>query len=117
MNTEDSLHVSCLLDDLESLSNQTVARLATMEDDDFTLFTEQRAQLVEALAPYREVMDNNHRARIGRILDDDKAILARMHAIKQEAEQWLAKRNTGKIQRNAYQQVYTADSLFFDKKK
>ncbi|MNJ04454.1 hypothetical protein D3C73_1652300 [compost metagenome] len=69
------------------------------------------------MEPYRTSITDGDRQVIAEILDNEKVIVGRMHAIKKEAGDWLQNLGTVRVQHNAYQQSFSIDSLFIDWRK
>ncbi|MEN1989189.1 hypothetical protein [Paenibacillus hubeiensis] len=105
------------LDALRVLTLKAVHNIDAMTENDFTAFIEEREQLILKLNPVQSDLLDSHKHQIRDILNYDHVILARMEILKKEAEDSLNRLQVGKIQRNAYHQSYSADSLFFDQRK
>lgn len=82
-------------------------------------FVHERQKFVDLIANKVEKcqLTSAQKAVLGRILEHDPAIVARMNAHRLEARDWLQKRNQAKTQRNAYEAAYTPDSILMDRKK
>ncbi|SMF67489.1 hypothetical protein SAMN05661091_0351 [Paenibacillus uliginis N3/975] len=106
-----------LLDELEHITNTVIDNLLNMDEEDFEQFVSKRQNIVEQLEPYRSIMNDTDKQKIRAIIDHDPEILEQMHALKQEAGNWMEKRESIRVQQNAYQHAYTYDSLFIDHKK
>lgn len=108
-----------LIRELDGLTEQILARLSNTSFEDIEKFVEERQEVVDKLAELVETslvsIDQKH--EIQRILTYDAEILARMNALKQEAQNFLHKRGQAKMQRNAYEAAYTPDSILMDRKK
>ncbi|WP_172257164.1 hypothetical protein [Saccharibacillus deserti] len=112
---EDS--VTSLLDQLQFLSEETVEKLDEMDEEEFEQFSNFRQQLTERLIALRSDVTDQDRSRIEYILNFDHKILLRMQALKDEAGHWMEQQGKIKVQKGAYQQAYTANSMFFDHRK
>lgn len=106
-----------LLDELETITNIVVGNLLNMVEEDFEQFVSKRQDIVEQLEPFRSLMNDIDKQRIRAIIDHDPEILRRMHALKQEAGNWMEKRESIRVQQSAYQNAYNYDSMFIDHKK
>ncbi len=108
-----------LVADLEQLTQQGLAELVTMDAERLGEFMEQRGEIMEALlaiAP-SALQKASFKDRIQAVVSLDPIFLRKMEQFRDEASSQLAKLDTGKTQRNAYDNNYDGESLFFDRKK
>lgn len=96
-----------------------VARLMDAPYEELERFVNERQKLVDAIENEVEncQMTSAQKEALGRILEHDSAIVARMNAHRLEAKDLMMKRNQAKAQRNAYEAAYTPDSILMDRKK
>ncbi|CAM4279624.1 hypothetical protein [Paenibacillus typhae] len=108
-----------LLEELEQLTVEIVSRPIDGPHEELEEFVYRRQKFVDSIANEAEQcrMTSAQKAVLGRILEHDPAIMARMNAHRLEARDWLLKRNQAKAQRNAYEAAYTPDSILMDRKK
>lgn len=108
--------VGKILDDLQAITEEAVARLNLMKEEELLQLADQREELVKALEPYRSHVTPENREQIAYILGFDSLILNRMSSLKNEAGQWMQKQGTIKTQQNAYHSAYAMNSMFIDHK-
>ncbi|WP_106767241.1 hypothetical protein [Paenibacillus faecalis] len=104
---------------LEKLSQSVVERLEESTYEELVSFVEARQPVLDEMS---KRMSNNklnqeQKQRIQELLRHDKLVEARMRALKQEASDWLIQRDAAKMQRNAYETTYYADSYLMDQRK
>jgi antirestriction protein ArdC len=105
--------------ELTQLTEDCAHQLERMEYADMERFVEQRERFVEKLraADPAEADKAEYKRAVDHILRYDALILARMHALKAEAEASLHRTKTAQRQKSAYDAGYTPDSYYFDRKK
>ncbi len=108
--------VGKILDDLQAITEEAVARLNLMNEEELLQLADQREELVKALEPYRTNITLENRTQIAHILGFDSLILSRMSFLKNEAGQWMQKQGAIKSQQNAYHNAYAMNSVFIDHK-
>lgn len=108
-----------LILELDQLTNSLISRLYETTYEELEGFVEERQKLIEAIGDTVAFCQPNleQKRAIGRIMEHDSAILARMNALRLEAQEWLHKRNQAKAQRSAYEAGYAPDSILMDRKK
>ncbi|WP_422658575.1 hypothetical protein ACK8P5_23400 [Paenibacillus sp. EC2-1] len=106
-----------LIEELETLTRQAINDLENMDEEDFEQFTITRLHIVESMKRYIDVLNDGNKKHIEEILKLDPIILERMQALKDEAANWIERRESIRIQQNAYLHSYTHDSYFIDHKK
>lgn len=108
-----------LLAELELLTKQLLPVLFNAPYESLENFVEERQKLVDAigLEVERCGLTSAQKERLSRIMEHDSAIIARMNAHRLEALDGLQRRNQAKMQRSAYEQHYTPDSILMDRKK
>lgn len=108
-----------LIRTLDELTQSLLSKLYELPYEEFEKFVDERQKLVDALIVevVREQPDAAQKDEISRLLENDPEIIARMNALRLEAQDWLFKRNQAKMQRNAYDTVYTPDSFLMDRRK
>lgn len=107
---------------LQELEQLTIAMVTTLIDAPYEKledFVNERQKLVDCIEKEIEnsPMTFSQKETLGRILEHDSAIVARMNAHRIEAKDLMLKRNQAKLQRNAYEAAYTPDSILMDRKK
>ncbi|QSF44732.1 flagellar protein FliT [Paenibacillus tianjinensis] len=108
-----------LLEELEELTQTMVSRLMDAPYEELENFVNERQNLVDAIGKEVEncQMTSEQKEVLGRIMEHDSAIVARMNAHRLEARELLQKRNQAKAQRSAYEASYAPDSILMDRKK
>jgi hypothetical protein len=108
-----------LIQQLDQLTIEIVECLHEASYEELETFVEVRQKLVDAIAVAVVSCQptSAQKQEIRRILERDSAILARMNALRLEAQDFLQKRNQAKAQRSAYEAGYTPDSILMDRKK
>ncbi|WP_307585243.1 flagellar protein FliT [Paenibacillus wynnii] len=108
-----------LIQQLNQLTSSIIDRLGEVSYEEFSAFVEERQKLVDSIGVEVELCQPTpaQKQAISRIMEHDSAILARMNALRLEAQDWLQKRNQAKAQRSAYESGYTPDSILMDRKK
>lgn len=113
----DSNSMQALIQALKEMTIETTKRLSIMEEEELVIFVDRRQEIVHAMEKYRAYLTEEDKQEIGFILDMDGPILKRMNKLKDEAGSWMEKKGNIRIQQNAYQRVYSVDSLFIDHRK
>ncbi|MDD9271814.1 hypothetical protein ACFPES_32775 [Paenibacillus sp. GCM10023248] len=110
-----------LVTELERLTQQGLADLVTMDVERITDFMEQRGEIMQKLIEAREkataIDKSAYKTRIQSVLSLDAIFIKKLEQFRNEASLQLAKLDAGKTQRNAYDNHYDGESLFFDRKK
>ncbi|MDF2645158.1 MAG: hypothetical protein K0Q73_963 [Paenibacillus sp.] len=107
-----------VIERLEQLTNDVLAKLDTIEWEDLEHFVEARDELIcELNECIAAVPTEVQRERIRRILSHDKIIVHRMTFFKSEAEAQISKMSNAQKTRSAYNSYYSSESHFVDKKK
>ncbi|WP_410512601.1 flagellar protein FliT [Paenibacillus sp. BR2-3] len=108
-----------LIGELEQLTVDLMPRLQEAPYEELEAYVETRQGLVDSIGEAVTICrpTEGQKQEIRRILEHDSAILARMNALRLEAQDWLQKRNQAKAQRSAYESGYTPDSILMDRKK
>ncbi|MHA7579388.1 hypothetical protein ACX12E_03225 [Paenibacillus vandeheii] len=104
---------------LMRISHDTDEALNNMYDwseDDFVEFLDRREELLLAMEPFRSQVDEFDKQFINGILERDTLIRARMHFLKEEAAEQLRQFGGARVQQRGYQNQYTMDGLFIDKR-
>jgi len=114
MSTES---IQSLLDQINQLTAEALHQLHEMTEEQFEEFATKRELLTQQLEIYRADITDEHRSQIAILLASDPVILQRMAFLKNEAGQWLERKETVRTQRNAYHHAYAGDSLFVDHRK
>ncbi|WP_342480736.1 flagellar protein FliT [Paenibacillus sp. FSL L8-0340] len=108
-----------LIAQLQLLTKDILKRLNDADYEELEVFVEERQLLIDDMT--RQLSSNpareSQKVEIARIVEHDAEIMARMNALRLEAQDWLQKRNQAKQQRNAYEAGYTPDSFLMDRKK
>ncbi|NOV00457.1 hypothetical protein [Paenibacillus planticolens] len=110
-----------LVTELEQLTQQGLAELVTMDAERISEFMEKREDIMQALlnatgtATARD--KETYQSRIQAVISLDPIFLKKLQQFRDEASMQLAKLDTGKTQRNAYDNHYDTESFFFDRKK
>lgn len=108
-----------LIRSLDLLTHTMMGRLQEATYEELEDFVVERQELVDSItekvASCPATPAQKH--EINRILLQDNDLLDRMNTLRIEAKDWLQKRNQAKVQRSAYEQNYTPDSILMDRKK
>ncbi|MCQ4088815.1 hypothetical protein [Saccharibacillus sp. JS10] len=108
--------VGQILDKLQEITEEAIARLDLMNEEELLQLAGQREELVKALEVHRPKITPEHRVQIAYILGFDSLIINRMSFLKNEAGQWIQKQGAIKSQQNAYHNAYAMNSVFIDHK-
>ncbi|MEK8131752.1 hypothetical protein WMW72_27975 [Paenibacillus filicis] len=108
-----------IIEQLESMTENILEVLTETETEDLEEFVLQRDELINQMmdmprTPEDKALFGN---RIEALLQADPFIVERMRQLQQEAQDGLKKINLVKMQRGAYESVYSPDSIYFDRKK
>ncbi|MFS1514790.1 flagellar protein FliT [Chengkuizengella sp. SCS-71B] len=108
-----------LISQLESLTKQTYDQLSSMNYEQLAQFVQKREEIINQIKNIKITDEHiqKYQKLIQNITQYDQQILEKMKRLKDEASQELHKIQSGKKQKTAYQNTYTADSVFFDRKK
>lgn len=110
-----------LVVELEQLTQQALAELVTMDADRISEFMEKRGTVMQELLSATVAMTARdkeaYQSRIQSVISLDPIFLKKLQQFRDEASLQLAKLDTGKTQRNAYDNHYDGESYFFDRKK
>lgn len=108
-----------LIQSLEELSIEISGKLEETSYEELVMFVENRQKFIDSIEKKLVScqITPEQRQGIGQIMKYDSAILARMDSLRIDAQEWLYKRNQAKTQRNAYDSMYTPDSILMDRKK
>ncbi|GGH64414.1 hypothetical protein GCM10008014_42770 [Paenibacillus silvae] len=106
-----------LLNKYSLLSSHTIINLSKFDEDQLLTYTEQREAIVNEMSSYSSLLTDDMKAEIKQLLVGEGVIVERMLAIKNEAAEWLEKRENIRSQQNAYQQSYSSGSIFIDYRK
>ncbi|WP_246426843.1 hypothetical protein [Paenibacillus rhizosphaerae] len=90
-----------------------------MTSEEIEFFVEERQQLIHEINYLKKEnpFSQTQVTRLKNILLADSIILGRMEFLKSEAANWLQNRGQAKMQRNAYEAVYSPDSIIMDRRK
>ena len=105
---------------LEKIRHETGEALNHMYDwteEDFVGFLERREEYVLAMEPYRSQVNELDKQNITEIMESDTLIRSRMHFLMEEAGEHLKQFGGARVQQKGYQNQYTMDGLFIDKRK
>lgn len=106
-----------LFAELRCLSRATIQAIGFLDEDQLLSFANRREEIVKAMEPYRAYVTDEMREQIATLLLEEQVILNRMTDIRTEAADWLKLRSGIRVQQNAYQSIYDADSIFIDYRK
>jgi hypothetical protein len=108
-----------LIQQLDQLTANITDRLNETIYQELETFVEERQKLVDSIGDATANCPPTiaQKQRIYIIMEHDSAILARMDALRLEAQDWLQKRNQAKTQRSAYDSAYSPESILMDRKK
>jgi hypothetical protein len=108
---------------LEAMTNIFVEQLDTTDVDSMMKFVEERQLLIDEFAKLREQADlfessNEMMAdRLRHLLSYDTLINEKMQLLLNETAKQLNKINQTRKREQAYNPAYSADAIYFDKKK
>lgn len=106
-----------LLQELYVMTKTTVSQLQNMSFEKLESFVESRQYLSDVIiskANENSPMGEEQKQFLAEILSYDNEILSRMRSLKLEAKDWLERNQQIKVQQNAYQKAYSADSYYID---
>ena len=104
---------------LEALTQQTMAQLHTMTEEQLLDFVDQRENILDCmkLAQGDICFKENYRERCSRILQHDSVIRQRMKRLLLQNQLEIAKIQNAKKQKNVYDTEPMLGSVLFDKRK
>lgn len=104
---------------LKQVTEQLVGGINNTTDEQITAFIESREAIIAKmrLSESMSLFTKEQSASLKAIMEFDPIILARITWLKDQASEGLIKISKIRLQKDMYDPVYTADSLFFDKKK
>jgi|GEM_PF-6879088 len=114
MNEQSGL--SELLERIRNDTDEALNQMYDWSEEDFVEFLERREELVLAMEPYRNQVNESDKRTISEILESDTLIRARMHFLKEESAEQLRQFGGARVQQRGYQNQYTIDGLFIDKR-
>ncbi|OAB37684.1 hypothetical protein PMSD_08995 [Paenibacillus macquariensis subsp. defensor] len=108
-----------LIYELEEMSQALIPRLDRVSFEELSGFADQRQHLIDSIAKglKEQALNVEQKERLKNVMQSDAIIRGRMEALRDEASDWLLQRGQAKVQRNAYESVYSADSILMDRKK
>ncbi len=109
--------LSALIDEWEGLVNQALERINELNEDELVEFVDQKAELVNKIMSFRNVVSEEDKQIISVLTQQEQAIVSRMEALKEDAAEWLSRRGMIRSQSQAYNNSYSMDSLFIDRRK
>ncbi|MFD2671982.1 hypothetical protein [Marinicrinis sediminis] len=94
-------------------------RLENATMDEFVDFIAYRQSVLDELEEYIRYtpLNSEEKQTLKKAQAYDEAILSRMTMLRSEAGIWLKQNSEKKIQKKAYNQMYTGESMFLDKRK
>jgi hypothetical protein len=108
---------------LEAMTNMFVEQLDTTDVDTMLKFVEERQLLIDEFVKLREqtqLFKNSNEIvadRLRHILSYDTLINEKMHSLMNQTTKQLNKINQSRKREQAYNPAYSADAIYFDKKK
>lgn len=104
---------------LMNLTLDQVSRIQSATYEELENFVEQRESLIQELQlqTWSDQQINQYREQVSQVLQYDPIIIGRMEMLKNEAIEGLEKASSARKQKSAYEVSYSAESMFFDKKK
>lgn len=104
---------------LQALTSNILTDLYDLEFEQLEAFVESRQRIVDELLEHLSFQQatKEEKTIIENMLAHDDEIIARMNALRLEAQDWLSKRGQAKTQRDAYEAGYSPDSILMDKRK
>ncbi|MGG4126689.1 hypothetical protein ABEW19_00355 [Paenibacillus illinoisensis] len=115
----DQSELTGLSELLERLSYDTGEALNHMYDwseEDFVEFIDRREKYIYEMEAYRTQLNESDKKKISGIMESDTLIKARMNFLKEEVAEQLRQFGGARVQQRGYQNQYTMDGLFIDKK-
>jgi hypothetical protein len=107
-----------IVSSIEFITNQMILDLESASYTDLTEFVDKRDLLIVELHAEQQSSDlAPYKARILRILEQDKLLSAKMMTFKQEAQKAIEKFQASEKYKQAYDKEYTIDSVFLNRKK
>jgi hypothetical protein len=105
------------INELVEITDKLINSIEQASYEELALFSEERERLIILIADYQTALTEQHKQQLRRLNEYDGVILSRMNALKFEASDWLTKQGIIKEQKSAYVARYSAESMFFDRKK
>lgn len=110
-----------LVTELELLTQEAMAIMASIDPDSLSVFMERRGVIMEALIAATERATpqdkEQYKGRIRAVVSLDPIIRQKLQLFRDQASAQLSKIDQGKTQRNAYDSQFDNESYFFDRKK
>lgn len=105
-----------LILELKELTLRVVHKMDDMTYEDLSVFVERRGWIIDHIQAV-EVMERSfYKDKIFDILQYDQLILGKLKQLRDEASSALTNINRVRTQKRNYDQIYTLDSVLFDKK-
>ncbi|SDW83681.1 hypothetical protein [Paenibacillus sp. PDC88] len=108
--------LSSLINELERNVNELLSVVNHANYEQIVELVDKKEEIVSNLLEYKEELSLDTKEKIKALMIQDSLVISRMQSLKDEATEWLLKRESIKEQRSAYNMNYTPDSFFFDKK-
>jgi len=108
--------LSELLERLKYETGEALNHLYDWTEEDFVEFIDRCENCVYEMEPYRTQLNESDKKNISEIMESDTLIKARMHFLKEEAAEQLRQFGGARVQQRGYQNQYTMDGLFIDKR-
>lgn len=108
--------VESLVAELEALVWNVAEHLQQTGYEELEALSDRRERILLTLLECEAEVAEQHKQRLRKLSQYDERIVGRMQDLKQEARDWLIKRETIKEQRSAYDAHYAAGSMFIDRR-
>ncbi|MDP4098591.1 hypothetical protein OIN60_17810 [Paenibacillus sp. P96] len=115
----DQAEINAVLERLSNLTERFVVQLEDKTSEEVEAFVSERQMVVDQLQQVTgtTVLNDKQKKELANILSYDERIQQHMLSLRNNAQQWLMKRNAAKVQKNVYESRYTPDSYLMDKRK
>jgi hypothetical protein len=104
---------------LKALTEQLISEIDHVNDEQITEFIESREMIISNMKQSESVLvyTQEQKELLRKVMDLDPIIINKIIWLKDQASEGLIKISKIRLQKDSYDPVYAADSMFFDKKK
>lgn len=108
-----------LVQSLQAITENMVAQLDEVTEEQIIFFIDQREQLVQQLQNQEitEADRQQYGSIVQGVLQYDNAITTKLEELRSGASDGIQKVSAARVQNTAYSSPYIPDSYYFDKKK
>lgn len=108
-----------LIHSLQAITDNMIAQLDHVTEEQIIFFVDQREQLVQQLQQIHitDAERQQYRSIVRGVLQHDNVITSKLEELRSGASEGIQKVNVARVQNTAYSTPFTPDSYYFDKKK